>query len=167
MNGGKVVALEIVVNVSFPVALHVVSAALEELHCFERKALRLLRQIAEARKQWRRVRIEIHKDEVEPFLAANRHQREVFSLESLHAVDLGRVIEGSVEVVGPSVVDATEELARSATLCSGAGAMPADIEKTAKLLSGAAHDDKRFPDQLGSEVVAGVGDLIVVTDNLP
>lgn len=45
--------------------------------------------------------------------------------------------------------------------------MTADVVEPAELLVGAANDKQRFADQLGGEVVARVGDLVVVSDHLP
>ena len=43
MHAGQVIVLQVVVHISLPVALHVVGAALEQLHLCKRKLLRLCR----------------------------------------------------------------------------------------------------------------------------
>jgi hypothetical protein len=108
MHRRQMVALEIVVDVGFPVALHVVDTALEELHILKRKSLGLLYKFAKALRQWPGVQIQIHEYQVEPFFTAHRGERKVFGAEPLDIFDLGGVIERAIKVVGPSVIDAHE-----------------------------------------------------------
>jgi len=83
MHGGKVVALEIVVDAGLPVAPHVVGAAFEEVHARGGEAFGLPREISQAFEQRLGVGIEVHKYQVEPFFAAHRGKGEVFRLEPL------------------------------------------------------------------------------------
>src|SRR5512133_1315137 len=82
VHGGQVIALEVIVDVGFPVAIHVVSAALEELHVLEGESLGLLRKLTEALGQRPSLRIKVHKYKVEPFLTADGDKCEVLGAES-------------------------------------------------------------------------------------
>src|SRR4029077_6069262 len=108
MHRGQMVALEIVIHVSFPVALHVVGAALEKLHLLEPETLRLLGKFAQALQQGLSIGIEVYENQVEPFLGAYSLKREVFGPEILHAFDLCCTYQLSIEPVSPPVVSAAE-----------------------------------------------------------
>ena len=82
MHAGQVVAFEIVVHVSLPVALHVVGAAFEQLHSSKAKTLRLLGKLPQSFQQRFGVRIEVDEDQVGPFFGPHRSQRKVFGIES-------------------------------------------------------------------------------------
>jgi hypothetical protein len=71
----------------------------------------LLYKFAKALRQRSGVEIEIHEYQVEPFFTAHRGERKVFRAEPLDTFDLGGVIEGAIEVVGPSVIDTAKKLA--------------------------------------------------------
>ncbi len=146
VHGGQVIALEVIVDVGLPVAIHVVSAAFEELHVLEGESLGLLRKLSEALGQRPRLRIKIHKHEVEPFRTADGGEREVLGAESIDPVDLGGVVEGAVEVVGPSVIEAAKKLARSAAFGRRSSAMAADVKESTQHVISAANGEQGFPD---------------------
>jgi hypothetical protein len=66
MHAGQVISLQIVVDASFPVALHVVGSALEQLHPGKRKLFYRPRPLAQALPQRPRVQIDIHENQIEP-----------------------------------------------------------------------------------------------------
>ncbi len=139
MHGRQVVALKIVVDIGFPVALHLIGAALKELHGAKWKTLGLWSEVADALVERTGIGIEIHEDQVEPFFAAHRHERKVFRAEAFDSFDLGGMVEGAIEVVGPSVVDAAKKFARSAALRRRSSAMTADVVESAELLIGSTN----------------------------
>ena len=87
VNAGQVIALKIVVDVRFPVALHHVVAARVEAHIAEAKLLRLRRQFAEGDRKGLGMLVEIDENQPRPLLAADRPQSELRSVELLHTFE--------------------------------------------------------------------------------
>src|SRR5208337_686435 len=81
-----VVALEIVVDVGLPVAVHFVGAALGKLHVREIELAGMGGQATQARAKRGSLGIEIDEDKVEPLLEANGDEAELFRIEILHAL---------------------------------------------------------------------------------
>src|SRR5579862_4579670 len=144
MHAGQVISLKVIVDVGFPIALHVVDAALEQLHLAERKFLGLHRKRSQTRPQRWGMRIKIHKHEIEPFLDAHWNERELLRTKSLEAFDLGRADERTVEVIGPSVIAAAKKFARTAAFCRRPGPVPADVVKTSQDSVDSSHEDQRL-----------------------
>ena len=86
---GQVVTFKIIVRVSFPVALHVTGAALEELHPLGTETFRLFRKFAQTVQQRFGIGIEIDEDQFEPFFGAHLLEREILGTEILFAFDFG------------------------------------------------------------------------------
>src|SRR5580692_501331 len=131
MHAGQVIALKIIVNVSLPVAFHVVRAALEELHSGKIEAFYLLWKYAQAHCQGLGIGIQVYENQVEPLLNAYRCQGESVRTEIMLALEFGSADQGSIQPVGPTVVAAAEELARTASFRGRSSAMAANIVKTA------------------------------------
>jgi len=167
MNAGQVVTLEIVVDISLLVALHVVSATFKQFHPGKIKLLCLPRQFAQAIAQRRRRGIQIHKDEVEPFLNFHRHQSKIFGPEILDALDIGGADEPAIQAIGPAVIAAAEDFARAASFRRRPGSVAAHVVEAAELSIVAAHDQQRLTYQLSREIVARIRHLIFVSHNLP
>src|SRR5437879_7221324 len=138
MHAGQVVALEIIVDISFPVAFHVVSSTLEELHALKVELFSLLWQRFEALSQRTRVGVQGHENEVEPFFGAHRHESKVLGAKSLDSFDFGCADQRAVKTVGPAVIAAPEKLAGAAAFGGRAGTVPAYVVEPAQLAIRAA-----------------------------
>ncbi len=167
MHAGQVVTFEIVIHISLPVALHVVSPAFEQLHPGKVKLLSLLRQFAQALAQRTRIRIQVHENKTEPFLDPHRRQSKILRTKSFDALNLGGADQRSIQTVGPSVISAAKEFARTAAFGRRPGAVPAHVIKAAQFAVVIAHDQQRLADQLGRKVVAGVRHLVAMPHHLP
>ena len=142
MHARQVIAFEIVIHISFPVALHHICAALESLHTCNKKSVDLPRQFAEAFSQRLGIRIEIHEHKVEPLLGSHRHKREIFWPKSFDALDLGGANQRPVKIISPAVITAAEELARPASLGWRSSAVAAYIVKSAQHSIGTPHNQQ-------------------------
>src|SRR3954464_9726140 len=144
MDTRQMISLKVVVDVRFPVALHVISAPLEEFHFAEGKLLYLHGQLTQTLAQRPRIGIEIHKHKVEPFVDSHWRKRKVLRTKVLYAFDLGRTDQSAVETVGPTVVSAAKQLARAAALGRRTRTMPANVEETPQLSIESADTQQRL-----------------------
>jgi hypothetical protein len=167
MDARQMVALQVVINVCLPIALHVIRAALEEFHFREWEFVSLPGQLTQRLKQWCRPRIKIHEHEIEPFFGSYRCQRKVLWTKPLDAFDLSGTDQRAIEVIRPSVICAAKQLARPATLSGRTGAMAAYVIETSQLLIGSADKQQRFARHFGCEVVSGIRYLAAVSHDLP
>src|SRR5262249_40442950 len=97
MDAGQMVALEKIVDIRLPVALHHVLAPLVEAHLLEAKLRRLRRQLPQRADQICRSAAEVHEYQATPLLGANRLQAKVFKAEIFHALTLRRVQQLALE----------------------------------------------------------------------
>src|SRR5881398_2218226 len=81
MHAGQVIALEIVVDINLPVALHHVFAPLGQLELLQPVLRGLLRQFAQAGDQSPSSRIEVNKDPRSPFPNGNGLQAKLGMIE--------------------------------------------------------------------------------------
>src|SRR5580658_9548327 len=167
MHAGQVIALKIIVHIGLPVALHVVSAALEQLHRGKGKLLRLPRQLAQTLAQGPRLRIKVHEHQVEPFLGMHRLQSEVCGTKSVHPFDFGGAEQSAVEAISPAVISAAKQFARTAAFCRRSGPVPTNVIETSHSSIEPAHQYERLAYELGGEIVARIRDLAGVADHLP
>ena len=167
MHAGQVVTLEIVINISLPVALHVVSATLKQLHPGKTKTFGLRGKLSQALDQRLGSGIKIDEDQIEPFFGSHRSQRKLFGIESGLAFKFGGADERAVKPVGPTVIAATKQFSRTASLGGRSGAMAADVIETAQFALSPAHQQKRLAQNLGGEEVSGICQLIAMADHLP
>jgi hypothetical protein len=162
-----VVTLEIIVDVGFPVAVHLVGTPLGKFHIAEIELLRLVGQFAEGLEQRGRFSVEVDENKIEPFLDADGNESKVGGIEILYPFKFGSDEEGAVETIGPAMVGATKELAVPATGSGITGAMAADIVKAAKNAILATGYEKRLPEQVEGEIIPGAGGLANMADELP
>jgi len=167
VDARQVVALQIIVDIGLPVAVHVVGAALGKLHAAKGELLGLDGQFAQTFAQRAGLGIEIDENEVGPFFDANRDEPEVFGIKIFDTIEFGGDEQSAVEAVGPAVVAAAEEFPVSAAGGGIAGAMPADVIKATENAIFAAGDEERLSDEVEGKVVAGARGLVRVADNLP
>src|SRR3979490_1714553 len=104
-----IAAIQIIIDVHFPVALQSVDAAIEvaQLFC---QLQRCDEAWNAAKKAGQRtsVRIEIHKYKILPSIHAKGDQPARSALEITHAVELNRAFQHAVDPVRPSVRGATK-----------------------------------------------------------
>src|ERR1700730_4774712 len=167
MHARQVIAFEIIIHISFPVALHLICAALEELHACNRKSLDLPRQFAEACSQWLGIRIEIHEHKGEPLLGSHRHKREIFWPKSFDAFYLGGADQRPVKIISPAVVTAAEELARPASLGWRSSAVATYIVESAQHPIGTSHNQQWLAHYFSREIGARTRHLAAVPYHLP
>ena len=70
----------------------------------------LLGDFAEIVGEWRGFQIEIHKDELFPGFAAQRHHAHGAAVEKFDAFNVGRADQAAIERVGPAVILATQDI---------------------------------------------------------
>ena len=107
--GDVIAAVEIVVDVDFPVAIKRVDAAVEEMKFFGQfKRGDELRDYAERIAQGHGMAVEIDKHEIFPSVHANRDQTVVCAVEVADAVKLDHAFQRAIDSVGPAVVGAAK-----------------------------------------------------------
>src|ERR1051326_484787 len=167
MHARQMVALEIVIYIRLPIALHAVVATLHEVHFRERKFRDLGRKLAQVFGEGWSMGIEIDKYPLLPRFAANWTQAKLIVMEILDALHFGRAEQVAFERVSPAVVAATKDLARAATFGGWPRAMAADVVKAAQSAIIPAGNKNGFARDLRSEIVAGLRDLLATTHYLP
>src|SRR5437016_3934221 len=116
MNTRQMIALEIIVHVRLPIALHLVGTPLKQLHLRERIPPDLFGQVAQhGTKRCSRV-IQVHEDQVGPLGHSDWPKGELPCLKSLDALKFRRTDEFSVQAVGPAMVAAAKHFSRAAPL---------------------------------------------------
>src|SRR5258708_7468380 len=158
MSDGNVIALEIVIDVNFPIAVDDVVAALGELQALELKTTRLLRNFTEISRERHRVWIEINKDKLPPGFQPKRKHAHGAAVQEFDAFHIGSADQAAIERVGPTVVGATENIFAAAAKRDGARAMTANIAEGAKSSLLVANDHDRFPDDFCGKKGLGIGD---------
>ena len=104
----------------------------------------------------RRVRIERHHDEAEPFLAAHGRQLHVGLAEALVAAHRRGAAQGAVEIVGPGVIGADDGAGIATPFQQRRHAVAADVgHRPQRAVAVTQHDD-RLAGDLHRQVVAGV-----------
>ena len=111
MHAGQVVAFEIVIHVSLPVAFHLVGASFEQLHAGKTKTLRLIGKVSETFQQWFGLGIKVDEDKIGPLFGPHRSQRKFFGIEAGLAFEFRRADQRPVQPIGPSVIAAAKQLA--------------------------------------------------------
>ena len=139
MHAGQVVTLEIVVYVSFPVALHVVGATLKHLHPAKTKTFSLRGKVSQTLDQRFSSGIKIDEDQIEPFFCPHRSQRKLLGIEASLPFKFRGADEQAVKPVGPAVIAAAKELSRTASLGRRSGAMAANVVETTQFALNTTH----------------------------
>src|SRR3954464_2640859 len=88
-------------------------------------------------------------------------------IEVLDSIELGRDQQGSVQPISPPVVSTAKQFSIPATCGGSARAMSAHVIEGAEDAILAAGDEQRLSDQVKSEVIAGLRDLMNVPYKLP
>src|SRR4051794_29405374 len=127
MHTGEVVSLHVIVDVSFPVAVHDVIFATEESKPLEVKLFSLPRKGAKRFQQWVRLGIQIHKHKSSPLGDLNLLEREIFMPEIANAFHLRGIQQTAIKTVGPSVIETAEDFARAASFGGRTSAMTTDV----------------------------------------
>src|SRR6516162_3393905 len=158
MHDRDMVALEVIVDVHLPIAIHVIIAAFGEGQALEWKSARKLRNIAKIIGKRKSVAIKIRKNELLPGFAAHRNHTHGGAIEQIDAIDFGCADEASIEGVGPSVVSAIQHASATSTLSDRAGAMSTDVAECAKNASFIADDHYGFADNVAGEICFRIRD---------
>jgi len=127
MHAGQVISLKIVVDVGFPIALHVVATTFEELHRGEVEFLGLHFHAAEGLVEGLSIRIQIDENQIEPFLNSDRGEGKLVGIESEDTVKFGGIHQASVEPIGPPVICTAEQLSGTAPFGRGTGPVTANV----------------------------------------
>ncbi len=109
------------------------------LHPAKTKAFGLRGKVAQALDQRFGSGIKIDEDQIEPFFGPHRSQRKFFGIETSLPFKFRGADERAVKPVGPAVIAAAKELARTASLGRRPGAMAANVVETAQFALSAAH----------------------------
>ena len=133
MHIGHVIALEIILDIGFPVAADLMRGAAHEAIGLDRPVAQSFVEHGHRSGKRRGIAIHIDEDEAAPGLATDRIERIVAWIESLGRTEIPRIGKPAVERVAPTVI-AAHKRARAfalAILGQRAGAMPAHIVEAA------------------------------------
>jgi len=167
--GDVVAAVEIVVQVDFPVAIQRVDAAVEIFHFFgELQRGDDFRNPAEKILQRRGAPVQIHEHKILPGVHLDGNEAIFRAVEIADAFKLDHTFESAIDSVGPAVVGAAELFRAALRLGDdGGGVMAADIVESAELVVIAARDDNGFAGNVRSEEISFFADLVDAADGLP
>ena len=163
-----VAAVEVVVDVDFPVAVEGVLLARVEVKGFEIEGGYAFDQIAEEIMQRFWVGREVDEDEVFPGIDDDGDKAIVFTPKVADAGKLGHAFESAVEAVVPSVIRAMQKRGASAGLRHDGGRVVAtNVVESPQHVVVAADNDYRFPCDSSADELAWRFHLIRVRDELP
>ena len=167
--GDVIAAVEIVVDVDFPIAIEGVDAAIE--------VLELLRELqrsdefgngAEEFAKWGGLRIEIDENEIFPGVDADRDEAVLRTIEIADALEFDHALEGAVDAVGPAVIRAAKLFGAAVGFGDdGGGVVAADVVEGAELRVVAANDDDGLASDVSGEEFTIFADLIEAPGDLP
>src|ERR1700682_426604 len=164
-----VAAVEIIVDVDFPIAIERVDAAIE--------VLQFLRELERRDESWdgakelakrRGLRIEVDEDEIFPGFDTDRDESVLRAVEIADTIELDHALKGAVNAVGPAVIGTAKLLGAAVGLrYDGGGMMAANIVERAELRVLATDDDNGLAGNIRGEERTLFANLIQATGDLP
>src|SRR5713101_2406197 len=167
MHTRQMIALQIVIHVRLPIAVHLVATPLKKLHLREWMSPGLLRQTAHAGIQRFCIVVQIHEYQVGPLCDADRAEREMLRPERLNPFELSRTNELPIEAISPAVVAAAKYFSRATSLGRRPRPMTAYVMEATRFKVVISHQQQGFAGQFHREVIPRLGQLIAVSDYLP
>ncbi len=167
--GNVIAAVEIVVDVDFPVAIESVDAAIEVLELLrELQRGDEFRNGAEEFAKWGGLGIEIDEDEIFPSVDTDGGKTILRAIEIADPLELDHAFEGAVDAVGPAVIGAAKLFGAAVGFGDdGGGVMAADVVEGAELRVAAADDDDGLAGDVGGEEFTIFANLIEAAGYLP
>jgi len=164
-----IAAVEIVVDVDFPVAIQGIGAAIEVSELLrELQWGNEFRDGGEELAQRRGLRIEIDEDEIFPGVDVDRHETILRAVEIADTVEFDHAFQGSVDAVGPAMIGAAKLFGAAVGFWDdGGGVMAADVVEGAELRVVAADDDDGLAGDVGGKERAVFANLIEAAGDLP
>src|SRR5882672_10140043 len=111
MHARQVVSLKIVIDIGFPVAVHLINTSLEQAQRLGSSEARFLRQRAQIPGQGCCVGVEVDEDKSKPLLHLDGRKRKGCWIKILHLIKLWRADQSAIQPIGPTVVSAAEHFA--------------------------------------------------------
>lgn len=150
--GDVVAAVEKVIDEDFPVAIDIVSAAVEVMKVADAERGDALDQAAEKLAEGSRVVVEIDEDEALPGFDADGDEAVLSAVEIFDSFEFGHAFEAAVEAVVPAVIRTVEQRRLSAGLRHyRGGVVAADVIKGAQNAVVTAHYDYGFAGYLSGD----------------
>jgi len=167
--GDVIAAVEIVIDVDFPVAIEGVDAVIEVTELLgELQRGDEFRNGAEEFAKRDGLGIEIDEDEIFPGVDGDGDEAILRAIEIADAVELDHAFESAVDTVGPAVVGAAKLFGAAVGFGDdGGGVMAANIVEGAELRVVAADDDDGLAGDVGGEERTIFTNLIEAAGNLP
>src|SRR5579864_3664382 len=161
-------AIQIIVDVYLPVAMNVISSAIEIVELADAERSDALHQATEKLLQRRRLRVEVHKDETLPGFHPDRNQTILRAIKVLHSLELRHAFERSVEAIFPTVVWTLQHHRLAAWLRHHrGGVMTAHVVESAKRAIASAHHNYRLSGQPRRDEFSRLLQLIGTSNQLP
>src|SRR6185312_8569051 len=161
-------AVEVVIHKDFPVAVYVISAAVEVVQLADAERRHALDQAAEEAVERRSLWVQIYEYEFLPGFRLHRNQTILLALKILYTVEFGHALQRTIQPVIPAVMRAMQDGSLPARLCDhGCGVMTADVIKAAQNAVISAHHDDRFAGNAGGDELARLFHLLRPSHHLP
>src|SRR5258708_24901106 len=163
------VALEIVIDIDFPVTVDDVVPPLEVFEFGEIAAqlCGILRNIAQYFRESGSVRGEVHEYERSPCFDSITRERHGPAVPVFDPLELGLALKTAIQQVRPTMVRAAQRGAVSFAAGDCARAVPANIAQRAQISGCVTDHHGRLAGDVAGEVVARVGDPVHESDGLP
>src|SRR5205823_9016730 len=157
-----VAAVEIVVDINFPITLQRIDVAIEEFKFpGELERRNELGNSAEKILERTGFAVEIDVDEIFPGVDGDGDEAVFGAVEIAYAVEFDHTFERAVVAVGPPVVGAAEILGAALRFVDNSGGVvAADVIKGAEQIVVAARDDDGLAGEIGGEEITFARDLI-------
>jgi len=169
VRGNVIAAVEIVVDINFPIALQRVNAAIEEFEFLDELERRdEFGNFAEKILERCGFAVQINADKIFPSVDGDGDETVFGAIEIADAVEFDHAFERAVGAVSPAVIRAAEILGAALRFGDdGGGVVATDVVKSAKCAVMATRDDDGFAGEIGGEEISFVCDLIEAASDLP
>jgi hypothetical protein len=164
-----VAAIEIVVDVDFPVAIERVDTAIEVLEFLsELQRSDDFRNRREEFAERRGLGIEVNQDEIFPSVDADGNQAILRAVEIADSVEFNHTFEGAVDAVSPAMIRAAKLFGTAVGFRDdGGGVMAAHVVEGAEFPVVAANDNDRLASDVRGKEFAASANLIQAAGDLP
>ena len=153
MRYRNVVALEIVIDIHFPIRVDQVLASFDLAQAVEIQMLCLIWNIPQhLLKRWRRP-VQVDECEGSPGFSADWNETEIVLVKVFHSVEFRRFQEFAVKTVEPAVILALQGFAIPTSMCDHARAVTTYIVKCADFIIQTADEDDRYAVNIHCSVV--------------
>lgn len=163
-----IAAVEVIIDVDFPVAVEVVRATLEKTQRIQPQRSDAFNEAGKKMRKRFHLRMQIHEYKILPSFDSDGDESVLSAIKVADAVKVRCSFERAIDTVGPAVIGAAEIGGAAGGFSDDrCSVMAANVKESAKHAIGAARDEQRLAEKIRGEEFTASGDLVGATDYLP